>query len=255
MKNICNKNPNNGFSSTYLFYYISAIFLSALIMGLLGLIAIDNFNALENPIMIIVVVTPLYFLQILTIGCLYPFSIPNFNAKSILTIVLPVIYFHKLILSGLGSIGGYVVNGLYYSISIICLAPVAVSYFIYKSFTKTSLYKVIVYGFLIILIENLFNAILYFSHYKVYLNSINKPDYTDYFKPDPFSPNPDLFLTNQIAFLITYILSVLLFFFIYPKLLIGIRQIHGNHVLIISIIKWSTFVAGMIPIFLLLIFA
>lgn len=249
------KNQKGVFSSTYFFYYTSAIAISTLFMGLLGILAINHFNALENTSMIIIVVTPLYFLQILTIACLYPFSVPNFNVSSILASILTIIYLHKLILSALGSIGGYVVNGLYYSISIICLAPVAVSYFINKSFTKTSLYKGIIYGILIILIENIFNAILYFSHYKVYLDAVNTLEHTNYFTPDPFSPNSDLFLTNQIAFLSTYILSVLLFFFIYPKISVGIRQIHDNHTLIFSMLKWFTFVAGIIPVFLLLIFA
>ncbi|WP_227429551.1 hypothetical protein [Psychrobacter sp. I-STPA6b] len=102
-------------------YYLSCLAVSAFVLVGIGSYILTFFEFIDVAHLILPCVGLIYYINLIFIGSLYPGKSVKKHTKEFFILILILIFLHKSILSLMGGIGGFVVNGMYYSIAISCL--------------------------------------------------------------------------------------------------------------------------------------
>lgn len=232
------------FSRTFLSYYLTSTAITAFLMFLVALLLIAS-EVLPRDLSFLIT-SFLYYLILIVLSIFYYPHRQQRSYKDIVFWTLVVIFLHKLLITSTGGIGGWIINGMHYSITSIVLANLVVAYLSDNDAQPKTLFKVVKIGSLIYFSEAIFNSLFYFSHY------YNKT--SSHFTGDPFSDNPNTFIALQFSYYLGYLLAIYLFYRSYPFIKHICTKL-GKYNVVCDIIKILLAPVGVMAFLLALTFA
>lgn len=230
--------------TTFLSYYLASTAITALMMFLVALLFFGSEVLPRN--LFFIITSLLYYLMLIVLALFYFPHRQKRKYKDLVSWTLAIIFLHKLLAVSIGGIGGFIINGLHYSISSIVLANLIVSYLTDKDAEITAFLKVVKFGSTIYIGEALINSFVYFHHFYNHASS--------QFIADSFTNNPNEFIALQFAYYLGYLFAIYAFYRTFPLIKL-IRAKLTNFEVVFEVLKILLAPFGVIAFLLALIFA
>lgn len=234
-------------------YYLSCLTISAFILLGVGGFILLQLGVIENLFLTIFFVILLYYTNLIFMGFLYPNKNVKLYSEYFFIFLIIIIFLHKIIISFMGALGGFFVNGMYFSISILCLSPFIVKHSIDCNFNKASFLNSMKIGSLVYIMEALFHLLLLIMHKKILGADSLKFVYFTSEKPINYTLNQ--LLVFQVLYYIAYLASVLFFWITFPKAQGFIIRFYNRHNLLFRFLHIITAIIGVGVAVLLIIFS